>query len=96
MKFLFALLLNISVAAFAADSAVRSGFKLVKIENGSVYERLGLKEGDILKSYNGKSFKDQRDTEQFAKLISESKAKYLKLVIERAGKIQELKYDFND
>lgn len=40
------------------------GFKIVNIQSGSVYEQLGLKEGDVIKSVNGRDIRSPDEAMQ--------------------------------
>lgn len=70
-----------------ADGEV-SGFKLVAIKPGSVYEKVGLQNGDIVKGIDGKAI----DTPQKAMELYQSlkKNKDVKIQIIRAGKKNNL------
>lgn len=45
------------------------GYKLISIEKGSIYEKLGLKQGDTIKSINGKSVKTPQDAMELTNLM---------------------------
>jgi len=56
------ILLLCLVTVFLNDPCLSyNGFKILKFEKGSVYDQLGLKEGDIIKSFNGKPLRSQKD-----------------------------------
>jgi type II secretory pathway component PulC len=91
------LLIFCSVIALPLQAASpppgQSGFKMVSIDKGSIFEKLGLKEGDIIKNYNGKEIKTPED----AKAVFEDlkTAKKVKLTVERNGKTQIFHYNVN-
>ncbi len=66
------------------------GFKIEKIEKGSVYEKLGLQEGDVIKKFNGKPVVNPSDAMEMYNALKT--AKKVSLVIERAGKEQTLQF----
>ena len=67
-----------------------SGFKLVAIKPGSIYERLGLKRGDILKGVNNEPVNSpQKAMELYQALKS---AETIQLEIERGGSSTTLNY----
>ena len=67
-KKLFAVLVFLTLNVFAESPttlpapikspSAQSGFLLKKIRKGSVYDKLGFKKGDVLRTYNGKSVMD--------------------------------------
>lgn len=67
-----------------------SGFKLVAIKSGSIYETLGLKRGDIIKGVNGESV----DTPQKAMELYQAlkSAESIQLEITRGGSPTTLNY----
>lgn len=66
------------------------GLRLFAIKTGSLYERLGLKNGDILKSINGNNL---GDLSQALKLFEQLKQeRSLSVTLERDKSDQELKY----
>ena len=79
------------VGAASTATTPGAGFKLSSMEKGSVYEKLGLKQGDIIKSYNGKPVNSvQESMEMYNQLKTANQAE---LEIVRDGKIQKLKYN---
>jgi general secretion pathway protein C len=66
------------------------GLRLFAIKNGSLYEKIGLKNGDILKSINGNSL---GDISQALKLFEQLKQeRSINLVLEREKQDREFKY----
>ncbi len=68
-----------------------SGFKLVAIKPGSIYEELGLKRGDILRSVNGEALDNvQKAMELYQALKSD--ASEIQVEITRGGSSTSLNY----
>lgn len=68
-----------------------SGFKLVAIKAGSIYEKLGLKRGDILRGVNGEEVNSpQKAMELYQALKGSDK---IELEITRDGSASTLNYD---
>ncbi len=66
------------------------GLRLFAIKSGSLYEKIGLKNGDILKSINGNSL---GDISQAMKLFEQLKQeRSINLVLEREKQNREFKY----
>lgn len=66
------------------------GLRLFAIKNGSLYEKIGLKNGDILKSINGNSL---GDISQALKLFEQLKQeRSINLVLEREKQDRDFKY----
>ncbi len=66
------------------------GLRLFAIKNGSLYEKIGLKNGDILKAINGNSL---GDISQALKLFEQLKQeRSINLVLEREKQDREFKY----
>lgn len=92
LKFKIALL--ISVFFFSSHGVAENvsrnanGFELSKIAKNSVFERMGLKEGDIVKKINGESLTDANQA--ISLLNSLDSKKPIKLEIERAGKAKTI------
>lgn len=68
-----------------------TGFQILTLEKGSTYEKLGLKQGDVIKSYNGKTIKNTKDgMKVYDSMITDRK---IDLVVERNGQTQKLHYE---
>lgn len=77
-----------AVPYFSDGQAV--GLRLFAIKSGSLYEKIGLRNGDVLKSVNGNSMADLSQAMQlFEKLKSE---RSIALTIERNREEKEFKY----
>lgn len=80
-----------SIESAQQQSDKVSGFKLMEIQAGSIYETLGLKKGDIIKSYNGKPTNSVQDSMEMYNQLKTSKKINLEII--RDGKVQKLHYD---
>jgi type II secretion system protein C len=67
-----------------------SGFKLLSVKRGSLFDKLGLRRGDILKMINGTVLDIQSGMQTFNTLKSESN---FELHLERRGTEQSFKYE---
>lgn len=68
-----------------------TGFKLNEIQAGSIYEQLGLKKGDVIKSYNGKPVHSTQDSMEIYNQLKTSKKVNLEII--RNGKVQKIQYN---
>lgn len=69
------------------------GFKVDKINKDSAFTKLGLKEGDVIKSVNNKVLNSNEDV---FKLFSDlNNIKYINIEVMRNNKIVELNYEIN-
>ena len=69
------------------------GFKIEKINKDSVFSKLGLKEGDIIKSINNSNLSSNTEA---LKVFSEiNNVKYLNIQILRNNEIVEMNYEVN-
>lgn len=69
------------------------GYQLFQIVPGSIYETLGLKNGDVIKGFNGEPINDP--AKAFGLLQGIKEAKSGELQIERGGKAVNMLYDIN-
>lgn len=77
-----------AVPYFSEGQAV--GLRLFAIKSGSLYEKIGLRNGDVLKSVNGNSMADLSQAMQlFEKLKTE---RSISLMVERNREEKEFKY----
>jgi hypothetical protein len=67
-----------------------SGFKMVSLEKGSVYEKLGLKQGDVIKTINGKPVNSPKDAMELTNLLKSADKVEIELV--RDGSTQKMTY----
>jgi general secretion pathway protein C len=68
-----------------------TGLRLFAVKSGSLYEKLGLKNGDILKAINGNSLADLSQAMQlFEKLKSE---RQINVTLERNSEEKDVKYE---
>ena len=69
-----------------------AGYKLIQIVPGSVYEKLGLKNGDVLSGVNGEPITDPA---RAFELLSQLKtASQLELTVKRDGQMSNRSYNF--
>ena len=70
------------------------GFEVFAIRSGSIFEQLGLKNGDVINSVNGESVTDSsKAMSMFNQLRS---ANEIKISIKRNGRLEELEYQIED
>ncbi|MBX3021520.1 MAG: PDZ domain-containing protein [Bdellovibrionales bacterium] len=66
------------------------GFKLTHVEAGSIYQKVGLKEGDLLKSMNGKPVNTPGDLKELPNILDRDKKVELK--VQRGNRKVTLRY----
>lgn len=66
------------------------GLKLLSVKRGSLFSKLGLRRGDILKSINGKVLDIQSGLQMFNELKNESE---FTLELDRRGEEKKMKYE---
>lgn len=69
-----------------------AGYKLIQIVPGSVYEKLGLKNGDVLAGVNGEAITDP--SRAFELLNQLKTASQLELTVKRDGRTSNMSYNF--
>ncbi|MCJ8277344.1 MAG: general secretion pathway protein GspC, partial [Bdellovibrionales bacterium] len=67
-----------------------AGFKLVAIKAGSIYEKLGLKRGDIIKGVNGESVDTPQKAMELYQALKSSDS--IQLEVTRGGSSTTLNY----
>ena len=73
------------------ENGVPAGYKLFQIVPGSIYEKLGLQNGDVISGLNGQPINDPGKAFE---LLSELKtASHLELQVKKDGKVQNYSYD---
>ncbi len=82
---------DISIKETKNNSGQISGFKVTSVKKRSVFDKLGLKTNDIIKSINNIELKSYNDAFSIYKKIN--KINNLKIVILRNGKEMELEYE---
>lgn len=99
MRVAFAFLAIVIFASVEfADAGSKSpavGAKITSIAPGSVFERLGLKEGDVILSVDGRAMTDAKELENFFKGFGGQKNSTIKVEIERSGVRQVMTYKIN-
>ena len=81
---------EISIKETVTNGSI-NGFKITRIPQKSVFKKLGLKQGDIIKSVNNVQLKSYADAFNIYKKIS--KVKNMKFVVLRGNKEVELEYE---
>lgn len=66
------------------------GFKIISIEKGSLYEKLGLQKGDILQSLGGQPIQSSQDFEKLANYLEPGQTHELLLI--RNGSVKKPSY----
>jgi general secretion pathway protein C len=74
------------------ENGVASGYKLFQIVPGSIYQKLGLKDGDVICGFNGQSANDPAVA--MAQLADIKNQSHLDLCVKRDGKQSTYGYDF--
>lgn len=69
-----------------------SGFRLVYLEKGSIFEMAGLQVKDLIKSFNGKPVRDSKDLEALKNTLKQKEP--VKIQVERNGRIETLHWNF--
>jgi general secretion pathway protein C len=88
-NFIIAVSLAFSMGSFAQVSST-AGFKLIKVDPGSIYQQLGLKSGDIVKKVNGTTITSMEFLS--SSLSKATVGDKVDLIIERKGKEETLHY----
>jgi len=83
---------NIAIKEIRKDKKIE-GFKINKIVKGSVFEKIGLKKNDIIKSVNNNILSSYSDAFRVYNNINNTK--YLNIEILRNNEILELNYEIN-
>lgn len=83
---------NIAISEIKEGSKI-SGFKVGRVNQNSVFGKLGLKPGDIIKSINNKVLDSYADA--FAVYNNINNTKYLNIEILRNNEIMELNYEID-
>lgn len=66
------------------------GFRLSRVDAGSVYAQAGLREGDLLKEMNGKPVKTSEDLSRLPEILQRDH--HVTFKVERGGKRITLRY----
>ena len=81
------LVLAVGVGVLAAEP---SGQRVMEVEEGSSYQKLGIKKGDKIISFDGKAINSPKDSMELYSALQRGSIKTV--VIERDGKKQALNY----
>ncbi|MBC7741235.1 MAG: PDZ domain-containing protein [Bdellovibrionaceae bacterium] len=94
---IFLSIIFLGMTTFAKTSTSQpDGFKIIDVEKGSIYEQLGLKPGDVIKSVNGKPVNSVQDSMQFYNTLKappKGGASKLEVEVVRNKKVEKFKYD---
>jgi general secretion pathway protein C len=74
------------------ENGIASGYKLFQIVPGSIYQKLGLKDGDVICGFNGQPANDPAVA--MAQLADIKNQSHLDLCVKREGKQSTYGYDF--
>jgi general secretion pathway protein C len=74
------------------ENGIAAGYKLFQIVPGSIYQKLGLKDGDVICGFNGQPANDPAVA--FAQLSDLKNQSHLDLCVKREGKQSTYGYDF--
>lgn len=80
--------LSLAIPVLAQDP---EGFKILEVKKGGIYEKLGLKNNDILLKINGEALKDIKQIRTV--FDSLKKGEFIKIELFRKGKIENISYD---
>ena len=83
---------NISIKEIQNENKIE-GFKIERINKDSAFAKLGLKEGDIIKSVNNSVLESYADA--FKVYNNMENTKYLNMEILRNNEIVELNYEID-
>jgi general secretion pathway protein C len=75
------------------ENGLPSGYKCFQIVPGSIYDKLGLQNGDTIVGINGQNINDPGKA--FEQLSTLKEAKHISLSIKRDGRPVQLEYDIN-
>jgi general secretion pathway protein C len=73
------------------ENGMPAGYKLFQIVPGSIYDKLGLQNGDVIQGFDGENVNDPGKA--FEKLGSLKTTNHLELTIKRDGRTQNFAYD---
>ncbi len=76
------------------ENGVPQGYKLFQIVPGSIYEKLGLKNGDVIMGLNGESINDPAKAFELLGQLKNG-ASNLDLSIKRDGRVQNFNYNIH-
>ena len=83
---------NISIKEIKVGDKIE-GFKVLEVNQNSVFEKLGLKANDVIKSINNNSLNSYADAFNVYNNIGDTK--YLNIEILRNNEVMELNYEIN-
>ncbi len=83
---------NIAISEIRNNGKI-DGFKVLKVKQNSVFKKLGLKKGDVIKSVNNSTLSSYSDA--FKVYNNINNIKYLNIEILRNNEVMELNYEID-
>lgn len=80
------------IQPFFAPGGTANGFIISRIQKGSIFQKMGMQNGDIIQSVNGQSIQGPGEVMELYKGLQSGSE--ITLSIKRRGKEQDLKYVF--
>jgi general secretion pathway protein C len=75
---------------YSSDGVSVEGFRFVRIQPGTIYEKLGFKAGDMIRSVNGEPVNSPQKAMEMYNLLKNSN--YVQMGIERDGREEKFNY----
>jgi len=75
------------------ENGMPNGYKVFQIVPGSIYDKLGLKNGDVVQGLNGEEINDPGKA--FEMLNQLKSSNHVEITIKRSGKVENFSYDIN-
>lgn len=72
-----------------------AGYRCFQIEPGSIYEKLGMKENDVICGINGQPVNDPASAFNMLTTIKSASTRNIELCINRNGQVMNMQYDIN-
>lgn len=72
-----------------------NGYKCFQIVPGSIYDKLGMKDGDVICGINGESVNDPAKAFQLLGALKDQSTRSIALCLSRNGQIMNMQYDIN-
>jgi type II secretory pathway component PulC len=74
------------------ENGLPAGYKFFQIEAGSIYDLMGMKDGDIISSINGKAVNDPAEAFQFLNQLKDGSLGQFDIGIKRNGVLKNNNY----
>ena len=72
-----------------------AGYRCFQITPGSVYDKLGLKDNDVICGLNGENINEPTKAFQVLSSLKDASARNIQICIKRNGHISNYTYDIN-